>query len=303
MGKINGEVPGMRTATRTPTGWRPDPRLHGRARLSVTAVFEAVLILFATVVSARRGELLRVLRGGYAPVGRTERGMALRLPPAPIEPAGVLALPRGYVERAGVQEVVDGLMSPGRELAPYAIVGEGGSGKTVLASAVVREPSVSEHYSGGIFWVEVGRDAKNNLLPLLLLSLTREMGTTPADAPLGVPDVFESLEEARQHLTVVTATSTSPRLLVLDDVRGREVVDAFRCLGFKVLVTTRDGSVVSNSGGSYELGDMTEDEALELLLKSSATTVGRPGNDVRRQMTKVRVVYTLHVLLSPSCVF
>lgn len=161
MGKIKGELWGIRAAKRTLTEWRPDPRLHARARLSATAVFEAVFILVATVMSARRSELLQALRGGgYAPVGRIEgSGMALRLQLAPTtaaEPAGVLALPRGYVERAGVQEVVDGLMSPGKELAPYTIVGKGGGGKTVLASTVVREPSVTEHFCGGIFWVEVG---------------------------------------------------------------------------------------------------------------------------------------------------
>lgn len=287
---------GMRTAKRKPTGWRPNPHLRGGARLSVTAVFGTVVIFFATVVSARR-ELLSVLRGGYAPVGRIESGMPLRLPPAPTdEPAGALALPRGYVERAGVQEVVDGLMSPGKELVPYTIVGTGGGGKTVLASAVVREPSITEHFRGGIFWIEVGVGAKKNLLSLLL-NLAREM--MPADSPLEVPEVFESLEEAQQYLIAAAFMSTSPRLLVLDDVREREIVDAFRLLGFKVLVTARDGSVVSDSEDSLGLGDMTRDDAMELLLRSSATTtVGQPENDVRRQMTKVRVC-VLYVILSP----
>lgn len=35
-----------------------------------------------------------------------------------------------------------------------------------------------------------------------------------------------------------------------------------------------------------ELGDMTEEEALELLLKTSRTQ-GQPGNDVRTRMAKV----------------
>ncbi|CAN0283743.1 unnamed protein product, partial [Ectocarpus fasciculatus] len=66
----------------------------------------------------------------------------------------------------------------------------------------------------------------------------------------------------------------------------REVVDALLPLGFKVMVTTRDRSVVGVPAGCLELGDMIEEEGLELLLKTSKT-VGQPGDKVRTQMTEV----------------
>lgn len=75
-------------------------------------------------------------------------------------------------------------------------------------------------------------------------------------------------------------------MVVLDDAWEREIVDAFLPLVLKVLVTTRDCTVVDVPGGLLELGDMSEDEALELLLKTSMI-VGKPGDDVRKQMTKV----------------
>ncbi|CAN0023190.1 unnamed protein product [Ectocarpus fasciculatus] len=162
----------------------------------------------------------------------------------------------------------------------------GGGGKSVLASAVVRKPSVREHFRGGIFWVRVGRGAKSSLLPLLQ-GLAREMGAAPTDVPHGVPHVLDSLEKVQQHLAAVASTGTSPRLVVLDDVWEREVVDAFVPLGLKVLLTTRDRSVVGVAAGCLELGDMTEEEALELLRKTSGTVVGLPGDDVRMKMTKV----------------
>ncbi|CAN0461597.1 unnamed protein product, partial [Ectocarpus fasciculatus] len=59
-----------------------------------------------------------------------------------------------------------------------------------------------------------------------------------------------------------------------------EVVAAFVPLGLKVLLTTRDRSVVGVPAGCLELGDMTEEEALELLQKTSGTVVGQPGDDV-----------------------
>ncbi|CAN0296486.1 unnamed protein product, partial [Ectocarpus sp. 13 AM-2016] len=140
----------------------------------------------------------------------------------------------------------------------------GGGGKTVLASAVVRKSSVREHFRGGIFWLTVERGAKKRLLPLLQ-GLTRDMSAAPTDTRHGVRHVLDNLEQVQRHLGAVASTGTSPRLVVLDDVWEREVVDALLPLGFKVLVTTRDRSVVGVPAGCLELGDMTEEEALELL--------------------------------------
>ncbi|CAN0332450.1 unnamed protein product, partial [Ectocarpus fasciculatus] len=64
------------------------------------------------------------------------------LPDMAAVPAGALDLPRSYVERAAVQEVADSLTAPEEPRAPYTVVGMGGGGKSVLASAVVRKPSM-----------------------------------------------------------------------------------------------------------------------------------------------------------------
>lgn len=63
-------------------------------------------------------------------------------------------------------------------------------------------------------------------------------------------------------------------------------MDALLAVTLKVLVTTRDRSVVSFPGGLLELGGMKGNEALELLWKTSMT-VGQPGDDVRTHITKV----------------
>eukprot|EP00752_Nemacystus_decipiens_P009200 g8218.t1 len=200
-------------------------------------------------------------------------------------PVGAPPLPRSYVERPGVQEAVDNLLTPEKAVAPYTIVGMGGGGKTVLASAVVRNASVRERFRRGVFWIRVGRGANNSLLSLLQ-GLAREIGAAPNDSPHRVPHAFGSLEQAQQHLSMVVSTGSSPFLVVLDDVWEREVVDALLPLGLKVLCTTRDRSVVGVPGELLELGGMTEDEALELLRKASMT-VGEPGDAARAQMTKV----------------
>ncbi|CAM9782268.1 unnamed protein product [Ectocarpus sp. 8 AP-2014] len=45
----------------------------------------------------------------------------------------------------------------GREGAAYALLGDSGSGKTVLASAIVSHPEVRTKFWQGIFWVSLGR--------------------------------------------------------------------------------------------------------------------------------------------------
>ncbi|CAN0064908.1 unnamed protein product [Ectocarpus sp. 4 AP-2014] len=45
----------------------------------------------------------------------------------------------------------------GREGAAYALLGDSGSGKTVLASAIVSHPEVRKKFWRGIFWVNLGR--------------------------------------------------------------------------------------------------------------------------------------------------
>ncbi|CAM9419423.1 unnamed protein product [Scytosiphon promiscuus] len=228
--------------------------------------------------------MCRVL-GAIAAKGATGHRLPPPLPEMAAVPAAALALPCGYVERTSVGEIVESLIDPENALSPCTVVGMGGCGKTVLASAVVRESRVRKHFRGGIFWMRAGRGARKSLLPLLQ-GLARQMGAAPTDTPHGVPQVVRTLEEAEQHLAEAASTDFAPRLVVLDDVWEREVVDAMRSSGLKVLVTTRDRSVVGVPGGGLEVGDMTRDEAMELLLRTSMT-IGQPGARVRTQMTKV----------------
>ncbi|CAM9914108.1 unnamed protein product, partial [Ectocarpus sp. 12 AP-2014] len=137
----------------------------------------------------------------------------------------------------------------------------------------------------GYFWMRVGTGAKHNLLPLLQ-GLAREMGGAPTDTPRGVPHVLVSLEQVKQYLGAGVSTDTSPLLVVLDNVWEPEVVDVLLPLGLKVLVTTRDRSVVGVPTGCLKLGDMTIKEAMELLVKRSRN-VGQRGDAVRTRMTKV----------------
>ncbi|CAN0466710.1 unnamed protein product, partial [Scytosiphon promiscuus] len=105
------------------------------------------------------------------------------------------------------------------------LIGMGGGGKTVLASSVVRHENIQKHFRQGIFWIRVGQGGKDQL-HALFQGLAREVGAAPTNTPHGMPsDGFNSVAAVVQHLTAVAKTSSLPRLVVLDDVWEREVVD------------------------------------------------------------------------------
>ena len=198
-------------------------------------------------------------------VNRLERKLQPRPAPAMADiPAATLTLPTSHVERKGlVCEVVSQITSADGNGVPYVLTGIGGGGKTVLASAVVRNEEVREHFRQGIFWVRVGRGGKDQL-QALFEGIARDPSMAPA-----TQQRFNSVDDVIQHLTLVVAEEAKPRLVVLDDVWEREVVDALRPTGLQLLVTTRRSSVVAVHGGRTDVGNMDRGEARELLKKKS----------------------------------
>lgn len=221
----------------------------------------------------------------------TQKGLLQpRLEPMAVIPIGAPSLPDCYVERSSIVEKVvfeltcSGAAS-GTASSAHMLLGMGGGGKTVLASSVVRHERVRKHFRQGIFWLRVSQGGKDHL-HALLEGLARQVGAAPTDAPHGVPHTFNSLGTVVQHLTAV-AISEPPRLVVLDDVWEREVVDALVSTGLVLLVTTRDDSVVGGGRGARsEVGNMAEDVALNLLTRASGN-VGSPGAEVRVAMQQV----------------
>eukprot|EP00752_Nemacystus_decipiens_P017370 g15565.t2 len=197
----------------------------------------------------------------------------LRPQPTPVMahiPAAALPLPSSLVERAGlVSEVVSRLTGPVAG-APYVLTGIGGGGKTVLASSVVRTEKIREHFRQGICWVRVGRGGKGQL-QALFEGIAREMISAPT-----IQRQFNSVDDVIQRLTEVVSEDTRPRLIVLDDVWEREVVDRLQATGLQLLVTTRRSSVVAVAGGRTDVGNMDRAEARELLKKKSGA-LALPG--------------------------
>lgn len=191
-------------------------------------------------------------------------------------PAVPLALPASYVERNSlISEVVGNLTAANAPRSPYVLQGSAGVGKTVLASALVRNEEVRKRFGRGIFWFDVGHHG-NLKLPALVQRLAREMDV--------VSENMGGLDDCVRDIAFAVARDNSvPRLLVLDDVWHEEVVDALRPTGLQILVTTRLASV----GRGMIVGDMEDGEARELLRKKSGA-VALPAPEANQVRCLVR---------------
>ncbi|CAM9583686.1 unnamed protein product [Ectocarpus sp. 4 AP-2014] len=183
------------------------------------------------------------------------------LPDMASVPRGAISLTDAYISRPWLLgRAIGYLTSTTLGNAPCVLTGMAGGGKSVLASADVRDEKVREHLSAGMFWWRVGRDAKDQLHEWLEGVVSRVASTSGT-----TPPVLGSVEEATRFLKAICADTLSPRFVVLDDVWEREVVDALKLTELQLLVTARDRSVVSMPGKCVKVGDMEEDEALEVL--------------------------------------
>lgn len=181
-------------------------------------------------------------------------------------------LPRVYIHRKLlVEKVVVDLVNPGRlASAAHSLVGTGGGGKSLLASSVVRQERVLSSFKQGVFWFSVGPRSKEDVV-LLLENLARELSTAPGVTRHTCPHNFENTQHVIAHLSETRNRGDLRCLVVLDNVWDAEVVSAFGGTGFHLLVTTRKRSVISPmcTGACTEVGDMTPEQALEVLGKAS----------------------------------
>lgn len=189
---------------------------------------------------------------------------------APV-PRAAPTLPTTYVPRTAMfEEVVADLTNLRRSAsATHCLLGMGGGGKTLIASSVVRDYRVRTCFKDGVFWLTVGREGKD--VALLLEHLAVELARAPTDNPRRCPDRFTDAEETLRHLSAVREENGLRCLVVLDNVWRVEVVNAFASTGFHVLVTTRRRKVVApmHVGLCTEVGDMSEEDAMEVLRKAS----------------------------------
>ncbi len=137
-----------------------------------------------------------------------------------------------------------------------AIVGMGGSGKSVLAAAFARATDTRRAFTDGIFWLQIGQNPD-------ILSSMRLIGRGFNDDPGNYVDI----ERAKASLPKVLGDKVC--LIVLDDIWNASHAAPFiNALGARcrLLITTRDGSLVTALGAQeHLLGMLTDTGAMRFL--------------------------------------
>jgi WD40 repeat protein len=141
----------------------------------------------------------------------------------------------------------------------------GGAGKTVLATALARDPSIQAVFRDGIAWVDAGQ-----------LTMAVQLQERLAARLTGQSVSFQSVEMGRHHLANLLADRAL--LLVVDDVWDPDVLNAIDVVSGTgaLLFTTRDRGIARSVGAVvYDVDELTLQQALVLLSRWTDTEVDR----------------------------
>jgi WD40 repeat protein len=142
-----------------------------------------------------------------------------------------------------------------------ALQGMGGLGKSVLAAVFARSCGVRRAFGDGVIWVRVGQQGD-------VVAALRLVGQA-----LGDHDRSGYLDVAAGRGRLMELLADRACLLVLDDLWDVTHAEAFRdALGerCRLLITTRDGSLVSAMGAKEQRLDVLSAEQARTLLASWA---------------------------------
>ena len=138
----------------------------------------------------------------------------------------------------------------------FALLGPGGSGKSVLAGEIARDPEIRDAFIDGVFWIRLGQDNPDVLGQINHL-IRRISG---AD---GAPDVQTAAMKLNRLL------EKRDVLIILDDVWHKQDLFVFvHATGegnAKLLATTRALDVLPRSAQTIVISGLEPDEAMGLL--------------------------------------
>ena len=176
-------------------------------------------------------------------------------------------LPGGYVSRPDEQSLKRALLDNRKPVGvsgrarDVGLQGMGGIGKSVLAAAVAWDEEVRRAFPDGIFWLPLGQDPN-------VLAHQSQL----AKAISGQTEAFEDVQQGKARLAELLARKRA--LIILDDVWTPDDGAAFHTVNknSRLLVTTRIMSVIEGLEAEHcPLGEMSPDEALELIARFSET--------------------------------
>eukprot|EP00903_Cladosiphon_okamuranus_P018858 g17346.t1 len=192
-------------------------------------------------------------------------------------PAQLASVPKGtptqkswHVERRHVMESVFEALADGTTPRLVGLVGDSGAGKTTAASEIIRSTEMREAFSDGVVWLTVNDGAKSRL-PVLMMQLARmvyeDIGRSVGSAP---SESGDSVDYIKQHMEMGHGGKGLRCLVVADNVWEKEVVSKLRQTGMWVLISTRDGALVTASKGTaVGVDELSKADAKSVLRKAA----------------------------------
>ena len=169
-----------------------------------------------------------------------------------------------------------------------AILGSGGMGKTVLATAIARSSSVTEHFGPNIFWASFGEEPSLTAIQLQLIR-TIELAQG-IDISADEPGYLTEGRRRLEHLL------TGENLLIFDDIWKVSHLDGFPIPeGSRGLITTRKLEVVSGlSARKYDMTFLEDGQARALLAGwADEPELPQAAQDVVEKCAKVPIALAM----------
>ena len=260
------------------------PRLEKASRGEFPHEEAQSLLAAVKDLSQLNHELLDKLQSeGYQITAAGERSVAAQqiinstiitgdviLPPTSIAPFQAEQLPEHFVDRREVSEsLIQAILETTKSVS--AIHGLGGSGKSVMASAVAHNHQVRSRFSDGVLWATLGQEPN---LVSLLGGWVQAMGDYSFR-----PDLLEPTPTSAHLRSLLHEKAV---FLIVDDVWDASDVSPFLVGGPRchLLITTRDGLIAQSIGAvSYRLDEMTPEQSMELLSKRLGRGLKQPEHE------------------------
>ena len=189
---------------------------------------------------------------------------------APYYSRNIPSLPPKYLERTKELNKVKEMIV--NRSYPVGLLGMGGIGKSVLATAIAYDDDVQKAFSDGVIWLSFGRHVgieeankeEANKEEATIVANQRQLSDALGDFDL----IITNSRDGRAHLSQIIGNRSY--LIILDDVWSEQPILAFSNLGknCQLLVTTRDRGILDKTGAQpFPIGVLTPENALELLAK------------------------------------